>query len=469
MTRRRQSPFRSVPSTRAAVALAVAIGSAAVPSCTAKDGQLYDRVFPCDSEAAPDQCGTGRDGKRMICYAGHLLGGQDFCAARCDPSQSLADNRFTCLNAGALVQKCKPAAGRDDPHYACPDGLSCYRNDLLEDDGICLMMNVCSETADCGGAGIVCAAALVQGAIANVDGIATDSLQCIRYGCGTLGSTCPTDQACLRKVYAAGTALPDICVPKCDNFTCPPNFSCARKDDWAPGAPAVCVPGVPGTRCDDDQDCIIGACLDTGAGFHVCTLAAPCRPNDYCSSLDGPDDAFICAEGVPGQPRCVDTRPLGGPNCADTRDCASGSGRACLWYSMYEEAPLHGECRLPCDADRHCAPQGGVPFFCLGENGEGGCYPTQFSAPCVDDSDCFELACLSVSPDPRSRTNYSPKMCTLPCTSDADCDANHQTLHRGFCQTDVGVCRLAGSPGAPCSQATHCRSRLCGPGGTCLQ
>lgn len=449
-------------------AVAIALTFAALVACGTKDGQLHDRVFACNPSGPPDQCGSTRDGKAMVCYAGHLLGGQDFCTAPCDPDQSPPDERFTCLSAGALVQKCKPRAGQDDPRYACPDQLSCYRTDLTDDEGICLMMNVCSKNADCGGPGMACAATLVAEVLAGAGSLATDGLQCVHEGCGAVGSPCPLDHACLRKVYS-GKMSPDICVPTCDKSRCPPNFSCARKDDWAPGAPAICVPGVPGTRCDDDDDCVIGACLDTGAGFHVCTLPAPCRPVDYCAALDSPDDMFVCAEGVPGQPRCVNTRPLSGPNCATTRDCVAGSGRQCLRHSLFEDNPMHGDCRLPCGPDRACAPQGGLPFFCLGENGEGGCLPTQFGAPCVDDNECFELACVPVGPDARSRTNYAPNICTLPCATDADCEANHMARHRSFCQIDVGYCRLAGGTGAPCTQPTHCRSWECSQAGICLE
>jgi hypothetical protein len=457
---------------RAGIALALAL--AALASCSPKGEQLFDRVFACDSSGAPDQCGSTRDGKAMVCYAGHLLGGQDFCAPPCDPGQLPADDRFTCLSSGALVQKCKPAGGPDDARYACPDKLSCYRTDLMNNEGICLMMNVCTKDDDCGGSpGKVCAGTLVRRVIASADSLDTGSLQCIQDECENLASGCPSDQACLSKVYSTGNVLPEICVPRCANARCPPNFSCARKDDWSPGAEAVCVPGMPGVRCDHDDDCVIGECLDTGAGFHVCTLPAPCRPVDYCARLDGPADPFVCLEGVPGQPHCVNVRPFAGSNCTATPDCAVGSGRECLWYSMFDGTPLHGECRLPCDPDRRCAPLGGLPFFCLGENAEGGCYPTQFGAPCVDDSECFELACVPVGPDDRSpRTNYSRNICTLRCATDADCDANHLALNRSFCQTDIGYCRLAGQPGAPCTQPTHCQSRRCGPSGVsgvCLQ
>jgi hypothetical protein len=459
-------PSAPRPLARAGLALPLAVALAALASCSPKAEQLFDRVFACDTSGEPGQCGSTRDGKAMVCYAGHLLGGQDFCAPPCDPGQAPADDRFTCLSSGALVQRCKP---HDDPRYACPDKLSCYRTDLMNDDGICLMMNVCTKDSDCGGSpGRVCAGTLVRGAIASADSLATDSLQCIVDECESFGE-CPSDQACLSKVYATGNVLPEICVPRCDNARCPPNFSCARKDDWAPGAEAVCVPGMPGVRCDHHDDCLIGECLDTGAGFRVCTLPTPCRPVDYCAKLDGPVDPFVCLEGVPGQPHCLNTRALGGANCTTTADCAVGSGRQCFWNSMFEDSPMHGECRLPCGLDGRCASLGGLPFFCLGENAEGGCYPTQFGAPCLEDKECFELACVEVGRDAHnSATSYSTKICTLPCATDADCDANHLARNRSFCQTEVGYCRLAGPPDAPCTQPTHCRSRRCGPLGVCL-
>ena len=95
----------------------------------------------------------------------------------------------------------------------------------------------------------------------------------------------------------------------------------------------------------------------------------------------------------------------------------------------------HGDCRLRCNADGRCDPRGGIPFFCLGENREGGCHPTGFGMPCLDDSECYgDLKCKNVGSDERSRTKYNPNICTLACLTDADCDANHLTFHAGFCQ-----------------------------------
>ncbi len=449
-------------------------------ACKAREDGFYAKIFSCEPGGPSDQCGADRQGRPMMCYPGHLLGGHDFCATRCDPATPPADSRLTCIGAGetlqtgALLQRCGPTAGRAEPASSCPDGLACYRTDLQADEGICLMMSVCNETTDCPGAppGLQCGGELLRGLLAGASTLMTDSLQCVPTGCWTQKSDCPLDHACLLENFASqGGMLPDICVPKCDpGHRCPPNFACSYDEAVAPGGPQICVPGIPGTRCRADQDCLVGLCTDTGAGFSVCTPPKSCRPDDYCALLNGPVDVFVCAEGIPGQFRCVNTRPFGGATCKSTDECPTGSGQECFFYSPDADTPQRGSCRLPCPADRRCPTRGGIPFFCIGETGEGGCYPGQFGLPCIDDTECpGNLTCEMVGPDARSRTNYSPNACTTPCTADADCDANPLTFHGGFCDVPLGFCRLAGQSGAPCTQASHCRSKQCGaPGNTCL-
>lgn len=444
--------------------------------CQTRESKLYDTVYACDSAGPTGECGSTRDGKPMTCYPGHLVDGQDFCVPTCDTTAS-SDDRFTCLTTdtnskvGALLQRCKPG---DPEKFGCPDKLACYRTDLLTDEGVCLMMTVCTEQADCASrrAGSICAGGLVRGLVADTSQIQSGNLQCIQSSCTMQGSMCPPDQACLLNNYSSEGKLPDICVPKCRAGTCPPNFACSQdaSNPSSPSVNAICLPGIPGTRCNGSADCLFGECLDTGAGFKVCTLPLPCKPVDYCSTLDGPVDVFVCAEGVPGQPRCVTSRPFVGANCKETQDCAPGSGRECMWLSPTQAKPTHGDCRLPCDAEGRCAPRGGMPFFCLGENREGGCFPSGFGLPCLDDSECNEkLSCETVGPDERSRTNYNPNICTLPCMTDADCDANHLTFHAAFCQIETGFCRLAGETGLPCTQPSHCRSKQCNSvTGTCF-
>ena len=111
----------------------------------------------------------------------------------------------------------------------------------------------------------------------------TDNLHCLQSGCMTTGTDCPPGETCL-PVALPYNAVPDICVPNCDgNLRCPPNFVCSRAVS-GPAAPLVCIPGLPGSRCAGPQDCLVGDCEDTEAGFSVCTT--PC--ND-ASGLRGAD------------------------------------------------------------------------------------------------------------------------------------------------------------------------------------
>jgi hypothetical protein len=138
------------------VALALVVAAA----CRPRDDEFYARVFPCESNAS-DTCGTARDGKPMVCFAATQLGGADFCAEACDPAQGSADPRFICTTSGALLQTCGPHAGATDPAHGCPTGLSCYRTDVLSDQGVCIQMPVCSQDSDCGEQRPVCAATLL--------------------------------------------------------------------------------------------------------------------------------------------------------------------------------------------------------------------------------------------------------------------------------------------------------------------
>src|SRR4051812_10219946 len=111
-------------------------------ACRPRDDQFYAKVFPCASNAS-DTCGTTRDGRPMTCFAATQLGGADFCTETCDPGQGSSDPRFVCTPSGALLQTCGPHAGATDPERGCPNGLSCYRTDVLADEGVCIQMLVC--------------------------------------------------------------------------------------------------------------------------------------------------------------------------------------------------------------------------------------------------------------------------------------------------------------------------------------
>jgi hypothetical protein len=434
----------------------VALALAGAVGCEARTDEFYAKVFPCKSNAG-DSCGATRAGKPMTCFPASKLGGDDFCTEACDPTQGSSDPRFVCTSSGALLQTCAPSKGATDPSFGCPAGLGCYRTDLLADSGLCIQMPVCSQDSDCSAQRNVCASTLLRGRTSLP--LAPDHLQCIVTMCGSGKSQCPAGEACLEGYYEAAYDY-DICVPTCDqNRQCPPNFACASGPAVS-GSPLLCLPGVPGIRCQNDQDCVAGECVATGAGFNECVLTKlACQTDLDCAVLNGPSSTFLCVEGVPGAGRrCILKEEFTGTNCADVTDCPTDF--ICTYLGPYTPVMTHGECRPRCGTDLGCAARGGIPHVCLA-GGAGGCYPSSFGLPCASAADCLpELQCLPVLPDEHTVVD-SPTICTAPCTTDADCTANPLIRGSTFCRQDEHLCRLTGFPGAPCDADDQCTGGVC--------
>jgi hypothetical protein len=206
--------------------------------------------------------------------------------------------------------------------------------------------------------------------------------------------------------------------------------------------------------------------MDTGAGFNECVVTwLACMNDDDCKSLNGASSTFLCVESVPGGGKhCILKEEFAGTNCADaTTDCPAGF--ICTDAGPFAPRMTHGECRLPCGADLGCPVRGGIPHVCL-RGGDGGCYPTSFALPCASDADCMpELHCLPVLPDDHSVID-SPMICTMTCTTDAQCDANPLIRGGAFCRQDEQLCRMAGYGGTSCQSGAECISTMCATG-TC--
>jgi hypothetical protein len=73
-----------------------------------------------------------------------------------------------------------------------------------------------------------------------------------------------------------------------------------------------------------------------------------------------------------------------------------------------------------------------------------------------------------VPPDPQLGAPAA-SICTATCATDADCDANPETMGDGYCSE--GHCRLGAGPNAPCMRHEHCRTSCLldasGVAGTC--
>jgi hypothetical protein len=421
---------------------------ATVTACQVDEESFYDKVFACSAAALANQCGTTKAGKPMICYPGSQQGGgSDFCTEACNPDGGTVEPGYVCIGSGALLKSCLPVPPTGMQN-GCPAGLNCYRTDIGSNQGVCLLMRVCSVDSDCTDSQRPkCVATLVHDLWPS---ITTDHLECVQPTCTTSGSACQAGESCSGDYYNTGQGVPDICLPNClGDGECPPNYACAR-DPAAPAAPAVCVPGIPGARCNQEEDCVWGDCLDTGAGFKECILALPCTADLDCAIFDTDGDTFACAPSG-----CVGLTAFHGSTCVTDIDCATGE--QCFGYSPYGATEGRGECRVPCAADLTCAARGGVPQVCL-DRGAGGCYPGDFGLPCMQSSECVsEFTCLAVSPDPRTVID-SPNICTITCNADSDC-TNNPLIRAGFCED--GFCRLPGLTGITCDRDAECESGLC--------
>jgi len=422
----------------------------------------------------------------MTCFQASGLGGRDFCAEACDPSQSPADAaHYACVASGAsgaLARRCHPSSS-SDPQADCPQGLNCYRTSLVADTGLCIRMPVCAQDADCLSATYnICATSLVRSLSSSAAALLRlDHLNCVHAGCSALQSSCASSEGCLATQYSSPV---DICAPNCDSKQqCPPNFSCVRATSGA-GSPNLCVPGLPGERCDGDH-CVLGRCEDTGAGFSVCTI--PCASDTDCAPL-GKTDVLVCVEGA-GHRHCVATRTFDGANCDTTDQCKTDRNESCVHVDRWGMTSSRGECRVPCNRDGTCDPQGGVAHGCLA----GSCYPGIVDIPCTRDSECVPpLTCHNVPPEADNPAGGS-RICTLPCAmpsvpqsdfdsqapgvtevgpSEAGSDADPDSLCAppplsGYC--GGGFCRVARVPGKPCSRPAQCNSGLCdGATNACL-
>jgi len=412
-------------------------------------------VVSCDSTTGPSACGSTDGG--MTCFQASSLGGSDFCATACDPSnaQSYPTN-VECVESGALLYRCHPNSS-SSAAADCPTGLNCYRTSLVQDQGVCIQMPVCSQDSDCLDNSLnSCVASVIRSLSPLAGLLQLDHLNCVHRYCMAQRSECPATEGCLGTQFSDPA---DICVPNCDShLRCPPDYSCAR-NTLSLGSPALCLPGIPGERCDGNN-CVIGSCEDTGARFSVCTTA--CSTTADCSVFDSTTAAYVCVSGAT-QSVCVTSRPYNGSNCEGQTDCNGDAGEFCSFVGG-DGFPQtgHGDCRTPCNSDRTCAPLGGVPRGCLGD--AGGCYPGILGIPCADATECIApLQCLADAQE-SDVTAYHSRICTVPCGGDGGGDSSGDgqctiLAQRGYCA--AGSCRIVRPSDQPCQRDAECASQQC--------
>ena len=439
-----------------------------ISSCKVDKAAFHERLYSCNPNAADPACGTDVDDQPMACFPAYQLGGSNFCATGCDASGNLEQGPDgTCVPTGprqdrrpvggSQLTRCQPSLGNTCGNPA----LTCLRTDLILDEGVCTTVSSCETDRDCKDPiRSKCMGDLLRKTYDKAD-LKADHTYCLQAECRARRTACSPGETCMRDILPQASNPPDICVPHCDaNGNCPPNYFC-YPNIYGDGAPRICIPGLLGLRCESRVDCLFGDCVETGAPYKVCSV--DCTTDADCEKFDSIQGTFFCNQAG----KCMTARGFKGGACTKDTDCIY-PGEVCGYLTTTEP---NGFCMLACGADRSCPAPGGVPHACRPQLDRAGkldltgapwvCWPGYFGQLCGDDTQCFpSLSCKKLDP-----ANDLLRICTIPCATDADCDANHFS-REGYCDARIGVCRSPNSAGEPCDRKDQCESDSCnGPEG----
>ncbi|MEM9068263.1 MAG: hypothetical protein AAGE52_07140 [Myxococcota bacterium] len=353
--------------------------------CSVDDGFLNRDLFPCEG---PGDCGDGWGCVRASPYA------TDFCAQNCEDLS--CDGICTVQFGQALCLR----GCRFDPEgnpSACPgDGFSCIRSSAETDEGVCYPVTSCQSGADCA-PDELCLSELV--------GVATSSPEANGYYCVPRPSEgmCPARSNPLA-IDAAGN---ELCVATCapPDTRCPPGFGCLLQSAVfaEAGTDVLCFPGLYGVACDDDTNCLLGRCLDTGDAGKQCTLSC--------------DEANRLAGGCGNLSSLANAVDALGFEC----DPAANEG---------EDGGL-------------CVTRSGVGFLCT--------TPESNAYVCENDLECRSFAF----------DGGIVRLCTRACLVDQQCNRFGEDVN--YCEITVrgGICLPKGLGGAACDEDNQCRSGRC--------
>ena len=441
----------------------------ATGACKVDQQAFEDRIFACDTTATDPRCGTDAQGFPLTCFAARRIGGTDFCTKACGdtPGYSAADDAV-CVQGNAELQFCHPSYDTDGKHPlgACGrSDLGCLRTDVETgaDEGVCITGSPCTKDVDCHDpVQSTCAATFLDQVYAAAPDLASDHLYCLQEGCLSGRADCSPGEVCLPTQIPPEGNPPDICVPTCDSQgRCPPNHFCLSKIS-GPANPNVCIPGLLGFVCETDVDCLVGKCQDDGNGLKLCTT--PCSKDTDCSKYDSVQGAFICSTDA--NPHCVTPSAYTGALCNTSADCSRDKGTICAKQSAEAK---QGTCLFPCDAGQ-CTPRGGIGHTCvplIDDEKMPVCFPGVFPLPCFGESQCAVPDLHCVGADVSDPQNPVPGNCTLPCATDADCDASVWTTGQSFCgapdpaHPEVLLCLPTSADGSPCSADDQCATKVC--------
>jgi len=277
-------------------------------ACSVDGSFLDDGVFEC---SGPSDCGDGWGCLRATPYT------DNFCAPECAGSTCdgvcIGGEQPLCLR-GCLI------AEDGTPGPCQSEGFSCIRTSIQRDDGVCYPIDSCATHADCP-SGDVCLTELFRDTMTAAENV--DNLFCVPKA--TAEGACPAGS----RAFSVAEGYPEPCVPQCSasDTRCPPGFACLTFLERVFGE-SYCSPGWYGLSCQDDTNCFLGQCLDSGtAQGKLCTLTCNEASRLYggCETLglrawdSGPPIVtLVCASSAPSSDRsglCVPRYGLGYPGC----------------------------------------------------------------------------------------------------------------------------------------------------------
>lgn len=364
-----------------------ALGALLFCACSADTGYVDERFYPCQ---APAECGQGWGCLRASPYA------TDFCAPRCDATT--CDG--VCVGAGDGALCLRGCHLQEDGNTSgCPgEGFACIRRSVARDEGICYPVTACTDNSDCP-AGEVCPSELVG----LTEAFETDNLYCV---------PAPDEEgACPPRTLAVELDEGSLCLASCDppDTRCPPGFGCLRQAELVSedDEEIMCFPGIYGVPCDDDSNCTLGTCEDTGAPGRQCTLSCDeaARLAGGCQGLPSlgrfaPALAFECdaeAGGDDGGGLCVTRSGIGFPcTTPDSEAYACAEGLQCRSFPS-GDGGVTRRCSRDCVSDEQCNRTGRSGNYCT-DDGVGGssCLPKGgFGATCSAPRQCLSGGCVA--------------------------------------------------------------------------
>jgi V8-like Glu-specific endopeptidase len=215
------------------------------------EGEGLPHMADCttDSECATHACIDPGDGRRR-------------CLSPCRSGDGACLSDEVCAAPPGACNGCFPAgavASTRQLGEPCTDAAECGSTMCLVEDGVGTCTQTCEGDTSC------------------PNGYHCRAQTCVRGLREGLGGGCRTNEDCALDHVCAERSGVHWCASFCDEEACPEGFTCTPAGDSS-----LCVPdrGLLGERCETDDACISGVCLDLGSG-KVCTRE--CSSDAFCS------------------------------------------------------------------------------------------------------------------------------------------------------------------------------------------